>query len=335
MSAPNVLPPPAEHPTDQNGLGKTVVMDPSSCFVPLTDSHVAQLALNAMSPLTIALDGNRVAGTAYVTSSRRTSSCSSAAGKEAQVEIIKETLVDMSMETVLKVMRSEVIYDEDGAPLRELFFKISGSGLAPWEIHRPQQVVMELAKRGVFHGRTVLDAGCGIGDNALYLARYCACREVTAFDLVPRCLQFAEAKEGLRQGMKGKVKWLLADGVDLGASPLAGKWWDVVLDVSTFHCFGNMDRAAYCEGLKGLVRPGGHLLLVAMSDKGSSHVAGPRRVSQNEIYKSFPASSGWEVESIEDTLLEHHPNINRTGGRNGWPAWRGYAEAHLAVIRRL
>jgi len=261
---------------------------------------------------------------------------SSTTGKDAQLEVIQQALVDLSVETVNKVTKSEVIHDEDGAPLREVLVEISGSGLAPWEIHRPQQVVMELAKRGVFHGRTVLDAGCGIGDTALYLARYCGCREVTAFDLVPRALVFAQAKEGLRQGMKGKVKWVQADAVDIGSSPLAGQWFDVVLDVALLHCFGNSERAAYCEGLKGLVRPGGYLLMCNFSDKWPQYKkGGPRRISKEDFYTCFPNSEGWQVESVEDALLEHHPSLNTGDNRNGWPTWRGYAEAYLATIRRL
>jgi SAM-dependent methyltransferase len=42
-------------------------------------------------------------------------------------------------------------------------------GPAPWDIGRPQPAVVRLAARGGFTG-TVLDAGCGTGENALHLA---------------------------------------------------------------------------------------------------------------------------------------------------------------------
>src|SRR5215471_7996410 len=42
-------------------------------------------------------------------------------------------------------------------------------GPPPWDIGRPQPAVVRLASRGGFAG-AVLDAGCGTGENALYVA---------------------------------------------------------------------------------------------------------------------------------------------------------------------
>src|SRR5688572_11184041 len=41
-------------------------------------------------------------------------------------------------------------------------------GPAPWDIGRPQPAIVRLAAQGAFTG-TVLDVGCGTGDNALHL----------------------------------------------------------------------------------------------------------------------------------------------------------------------
>ena len=40
---------------------------------------------------------------------------------------------------------------------------------APWDIGRPQPAIVRLASRGEFTG-SVLDAGCGTGENALHVA---------------------------------------------------------------------------------------------------------------------------------------------------------------------
>ena len=48
---------------------------------------------------------------------------------------------------------------------------------------RPQKFVRDLVLRGCFSGR-VLDAGCGIGDNALFIAKACPQAHVTAVDVV-------------------------------------------------------------------------------------------------------------------------------------------------------
>jgi tellurite resistance protein TehB len=42
-------------------------------------------------------------------------------------------------------------------------------GPAPWDVGHPQPAIARLASKGGFSG-TVLDAGCGTGENALYLS---------------------------------------------------------------------------------------------------------------------------------------------------------------------
>src|SRR5512132_2821203 len=42
-------------------------------------------------------------------------------------------------------------------------------GPAPWDIGQPQPAIVRLASEGGFAG-AVLDAGCGTGENALYVA---------------------------------------------------------------------------------------------------------------------------------------------------------------------
>jgi len=49
------------------------------------------------------------------------------------------------------------------------FFNSAYKGIPPWDIGRPQKEIIRLAEDGEING-TVLDAGCGTGENALYLA---------------------------------------------------------------------------------------------------------------------------------------------------------------------
>ncbi len=65
----------------------------------------------------------------------------------------------------------------------ETFFYLSGTGNSPWELDRPQSVIIKLVERGVFHGE-VLDIGCGIADNAIYIVTHTNNVNMTAIDLV-------------------------------------------------------------------------------------------------------------------------------------------------------
>ena len=73
--------------------------------------------------------------------------------------------------------------NEDTAPSQDLFHRLSGTGDSPWEIGRPQPAIVKLVEQGVFQGE-VLDIGCGIGDNAIYIANHANRIHLTAIDLV-------------------------------------------------------------------------------------------------------------------------------------------------------
>ncbi len=73
--------------------------------------------------------------------------------------------------------------NEDAAPPQNLFFRLSGAGDSPWEIGRPQPVIIKLVEQGVFQGE-VLDIGCGIADNAIYIARHTNNVNITSIDMV-------------------------------------------------------------------------------------------------------------------------------------------------------
>ncbi len=73
--------------------------------------------------------------------------------------------------------------EKDDTPPQKFFFDVSGSGTNPWEIGRPQPVILKLVEEEVFHGE-VLDVGCGIGDNAIHIATHAKNVHMTAIDFV-------------------------------------------------------------------------------------------------------------------------------------------------------
>ena len=149
------------------------------------------------------------------------------------------------------------------------------AGQAPWDIGKPQKPFIDVADRIT---GTVLDAGCGTGDTALFLAgRGC---KVTGIDFLEVPIQRAQRKAAER-GVQ--ATFLVKDALTL-------KDWterfDNVIDSGLFHVFSDEDRLRYVEGLATVLKPGGRLFLMCFSDEEPG-TQGPRRVSKKELHAAF------------------------------------------------
>jgi cyclopropane fatty-acyl-phospholipid synthase-like methyltransferase len=188
------------------------------------------------------------------------------------------------------------------------------AGLAPWDIGRPQGQFVAVADRVI---GPVLDAGCGTGEHALFLASRGL--RVVGIDFVEEAIRRARAKAAWR-GLA--VEFLVKDATKL-------RNWDrrfaSVIDCGLFHVFSDEDRLRYVEGLAQVLEPGGLLFLMCFSDEEPG-TEGPRRVSQQELYGAF--ADGWEVESVQPTRCEVHPEFTEMKFSEGGP------KMWFAVIRR-
>src|SRR6266700_8177289 len=119
-----------------------------------------------------------------------------------------------------------------------------------WDIGRPQPALLALAEAGQVRGR-VLDAGCGTGEHALMAARLGL--DVTGIDLAANALEQADEK-ARRWGLE--ARFLRHDARRLAE---LGQRFDTVLDCGLFHLLFRReeDRAAYVDGLRAVVGPGG------------------------------------------------------------------------------
>jgi 2-polyprenyl-3-methyl-5-hydroxy-6-metoxy-1,4-benzoquinol methylase len=69
------------------------------------------------------------------------------------------------------------------------------AGDPPWEIGRPQPVIVELGESGVLTGQ-VLDVGCGTGENTILIAAQGT--DVLGIDLSPLAIETARTKAAER-----------------------------------------------------------------------------------------------------------------------------------------
>ena len=189
------------------------------------------------------------------------------------------------------------------------------AGQPRWEIGRPQKALLDVADRIT---GSVLDCGCGSGENALFLAG--RGQKVTGIDFLAEPVKWAKQKAGER-GVT--ATFLVMDALALKALP---EVFDSAIDSGLFHVFSDEDRRRYVEGLASVLRPGGRLFLLCFSDAEPGEV-GPRRVSQKEIEDVF--AEGWAVESIEPARYEVRPDPNDASFKDGGPrAW-------FVVVRKL
>ncbi len=194
-------------------------------------------------------------------------------------------------------------------------FEQAYRGQARWQIGRPQAAIVHVADqvRG-----TLLDAGCGTGENALFFAA--RGHRVVGFDFLPAPIELARQKAA-QQGLG--IEFLVEDALRLSAWT---RQFDTVLDSGLFHVFSDEDRRRYVAGLAHVLKPGGRLVVLCFSDREPGE-QGPRRVRRAEIEAAF--ADRWRIESLTPAqyeLVSASPDLTFSpGGAHAW----------LAVIERL
>ena len=159
---------------------------------------------------------------------------------------------------------------------------------------------------------SVLDAGCGTGENALHAASLGL--SVLGVDVAETALAIAREKAEER-GIE--VEFATADAFQLER---LGRRFETVLDCGLFHTFDAEERLRYATSLASVTAHDGTLYVLCFSDEGPD--TGPHPISREELRAAFNPSSGWDVVAIE-------PDRVRTRFHDdGAPAW-------LATIKRV
>jgi SAM-dependent methyltransferase len=184
-------------------------------------------------------------------------------------------------------------------------------GPAPWDLGRPQPVVVRLASEGGFFG-AVLDAGCGTGDNALHIASLGL--SVLGFDVAETALAIAREKARER-GIE--VEFVTADALQLER---LGRRFETVMDCGLFHTFDGEEQPRYAASLASVTEPGGTLYVLCFSDEGPE--TGPHPIRQDDLRAAFSLGNGWDVLAIRPDRVQTRFH------ENGAPAW-------LATIQRI
>ena len=179
-------------------------------------------------------------------------------------------------------------------------------GKPPWDIGRPQPAFEALADAGEIAG-PVLDAGCGTGENALFLAARGF--EVVGVDAVEAAVEAARRK-AVARGLA--AEFLVHDALALEG---LGRRFATVVDSGLFHTFDDRERRRFVTSLAAALTLGGRYYVLCFSER-ELREGGPRRVTQAELRTAFDHPP-FRVLSI--AAAEMAANLDG-GGRKAWLA---------------
>jgi tellurite methyltransferase len=146
-----------------------------------------------------------------------------------------------------------------------------------------------------------LDAGCGEGKNAAFLAEL-GC-DVTAVDISELAIVNAKKLHSL-----SKVRWLTED-LMVSSFPLDS--FDIVIAYGVFHCLSSPREIEDLHfALAGMTKKGGYHVICSFNDRDqdlSAHPGFEPCLMPHEFYLRL--YQNWTIESESDqTLFESHPH---------------------------
>ncbi|MHB8544899.1 MAG: class I SAM-dependent methyltransferase [Leptospirales bacterium] len=158
------------------------------------------------------------------------------------------------------------------------------------DIEKPQTELVKIFNNGEVTGK-VLDIGCGTRENAIFFAAQGL--EVLRLDAALLAIQKAK-KKALERAVR--VEFLVGDALHLENQK---RTFDTITDCGLFHTFSEEDRKLFVRSLKAALNKSGTYFMLCFSDKEPTDWGGPRRVSKDEIGKTF--GTGWNVNYIRAT----------------------------------
>ena len=231
---------------------------------------------------------------------------------------------------------------EESTTMGTANFESAYKGKPPWDIDRPQREYIQLEEAGEIVG-SVLDVGCGTGENALFLAVHG--HEVWGIDFTLAAIQKAHEKAARRH--------LTTTFLELNVFELhtLGRTFDTVIDSGLFHTFSDKERPLFVDNLAAVIRRGGTYFMLCLSEftpkldysnlndfipdigklKQEDYgrpmgrwADGPRRVTQAEIKELF--RDGWRINYIRQATMEGRIE---PGAGQGWLSSISKGQAEL------
>lgn len=212
-------------------------------------------------------------------------------------------------------------------------------GRTPWDIgnNRPQPAIMRAYEEGKIKGR-VLDAGCGVGENCIFLAKKYGIDSITGFDLSEDAIKIATsiveniaAEQEEKSSFWTTPKFLAASCTDvadrhrekLGITNNESLF-DVVIDSGLLHCLSKEDADDYVNQISKLLKPNtGRFYIGCFSTANPDPWDNPRRISEDYLRNElFSCQEKWEIIACRDCWWSRPPTRgSSTGGAFSLALW--------------
>jgi SAM-dependent methyltransferase len=187
---------------------------------------------------------------------------------------------------------TEPAIDDEAVDFEQLYQGNLGVGPnMPWDIGAPQPLLVELADAGEI-GDDVLDVGCGLGDNAIFLAS--RGHRVTGVDGAPTAIRQAQER-ATAHGVD--VEFATADATRLDGFE---NRFDTIVDSALYHCLNEQARKEYLAALTSATKPGARLHLICFSDELPESFPTPYMFSEADLRHTIGTS--WTITRLRPAL---------------------------------
>lgn len=187
---------------------------------------------------------------------------------------------------------TEAGIDDESVDFEQLYQGALSVGTdMPWDIGAPQPLLVELEEAGEI-GEDTLDVGCGLGDNAIFLAS--RGHRVTGVDGAPTAIRQARER-AVAQGID--VEFAVAEVTRLDGFE---NRFDTVVDSALYHCLNESARIDYLAALTRATRPGARLHLLCFSEELPDSIPTPFRFSEADLRETIGKS--WTITRLRAAL---------------------------------
>jgi len=199
--------------------------------------------------------------------------------------------------------------------------QISDVRTTPWDNGgRPQPAIVRAYEDGKLRGR-IVDAGCGEGENCIYLASKFGISSLVGFDFAEGAIVAARARVAhllaARDGALRTVpEFHVGSCTDIArpGSPLLARDdgteaapFDASIDSGLLHCLSHADSEEYVRQMARLVKKSGRAFVGCFSTANPDPWQNPRRLSEDYLKGLFCTDNGWEVVDIQETWWSRPP----------------------------